>query len=574
MIATAELAGTMAAKRTADLIPLCHPLPLTKAAVTIEPDEALPGFRVSAEVRTVGATGVEMEALTAVSVACLTLFDMLKAIDRTMEIGGIRVTSKQGGRSGDWSAAMISFDEAVRLVTEVARPLGRETRAARRGRRPGARGAGRRDDRFAARGLLGDGRLCGPRGRSAGHAAADRRVLPGRRLRRRAGAGDLRPDLHRRPGARRARTGSSSRKWRSGTAIRRRSPSLPVPRGTSGRAARISAPATCFSRRGGGWIRGRWSRPRARTWREVETWRRAGACWCSAPATSLRRPGEARRPPGAIPESVSFGVAALAEQWGGRSLGSRRLADDLPALERAAGEALEQADLVVVTGGASVGEKDFAKAMFAPHGLDLIFSKVAIKPGKPVWLGRAGASAGPRPARQSDLGDGHRAAAARAARRRPRRPRPERSNGAGFALGAPLPACGDRETFHRARLTGEGAVPLANQDSGAQKALAEADLLLRSRPDDPPRAGRRSSADRGRARLASLAGNAHAKMSFAPAMSRTSPRPWSSRGLGSRPAPSQVPSQGARPPPPRSGSAARRAASAPTANCRRGRPAS
>jgi len=103
VISTAELAGTMAAKRTADLIPLCHPLPLTKAAVTIEADEALPGFRVTAEVRTVGATGVEMEALTAVSVACLTLFDMLKAIDRTMEIGAIRVTSKQGGRSGDWS---------------------------------------------------------------------------------------------------------------------------------------------------------------------------------------------------------------------------------------------------------------------------------------------------------------------------------------------------------------------------------------------------------------------------------------------------------------------------------------
>jgi len=104
VIATAELAGTMAAKRTADLIPLCHPLPLTKAAVTVEADQSLPGFRISAEVRTVGATGVEMEALTAVSVACLTLFDMLKAIDRTMEIGGIRVISKEGGRSGTWSA--------------------------------------------------------------------------------------------------------------------------------------------------------------------------------------------------------------------------------------------------------------------------------------------------------------------------------------------------------------------------------------------------------------------------------------------------------------------------------------
>ena len=103
VIGTAELAGVMAAKRTAELIPLCHPLPLTKADVAIEIDDELPGFRVQAEVRTNGVTGVEMEALTAVSVACLTLFDMLKAIDRTMIIGGIEVTSKSGGKSGDWS---------------------------------------------------------------------------------------------------------------------------------------------------------------------------------------------------------------------------------------------------------------------------------------------------------------------------------------------------------------------------------------------------------------------------------------------------------------------------------------
>ena len=102
VVQTAELAGVMAAKRTAELIPLCHPLPLTKAAVTIAIDGTLPGFRVEAEARTHGVTGVEMEALTAVSVACLTLFDMLKAIDRTMTIGGIEVVAKQGGRSGDW----------------------------------------------------------------------------------------------------------------------------------------------------------------------------------------------------------------------------------------------------------------------------------------------------------------------------------------------------------------------------------------------------------------------------------------------------------------------------------------
>ena len=102
VIQTAELAGIMAAKRTADLVPLCHPLPLSKVAVVIEIDDALPGFHVAAEVRTLGVTGVEMEALTAVSVACLTLFDMLKAVDRTMAIENVRVTAKSGGKSGDW----------------------------------------------------------------------------------------------------------------------------------------------------------------------------------------------------------------------------------------------------------------------------------------------------------------------------------------------------------------------------------------------------------------------------------------------------------------------------------------
>ena len=102
VIHTAELAGVMAAKRTADLIPLCHPLPLTKVDVRIDMEDALPGFRVAAEVRTNAVTGVEMEALTAVTVACLTLFDMLKAVDRTMVIGGIEVTAKTGGKSGNW----------------------------------------------------------------------------------------------------------------------------------------------------------------------------------------------------------------------------------------------------------------------------------------------------------------------------------------------------------------------------------------------------------------------------------------------------------------------------------------
>lgn len=102
VIGTARLAGIMAAKKTSDLIPLCHPLLISKVKVEIEPDRALPGLRVSATVSISGKTGVEMEALTAVSVACLTLYDMAKAIEKGMEIGGIRLLAKSGGKSGDY----------------------------------------------------------------------------------------------------------------------------------------------------------------------------------------------------------------------------------------------------------------------------------------------------------------------------------------------------------------------------------------------------------------------------------------------------------------------------------------
>jgi cyclic pyranopterin phosphate synthase len=94
----------MAAKRTHELIPLCHPLLITKVAVDIEPDPSLPGLVVTASVRVTGQTGVEMEALTACSVACLTIYDMAKAVDRGMVIGNIRLMEKSGGRSGDWRA--------------------------------------------------------------------------------------------------------------------------------------------------------------------------------------------------------------------------------------------------------------------------------------------------------------------------------------------------------------------------------------------------------------------------------------------------------------------------------------
>lgn len=104
VIGTARLAGIMGAKHTSNLIPLCHPLALTKVSVDITPDESLPGLRVTTMAKCSGQTGVEMEALTAASIACLTIYDMAKAVDRTMTITDIRLIEKSGGHSGDFKA--------------------------------------------------------------------------------------------------------------------------------------------------------------------------------------------------------------------------------------------------------------------------------------------------------------------------------------------------------------------------------------------------------------------------------------------------------------------------------------
>lgn len=104
VLGVARLAGIMGAKKTSDLIPLCHPLPITKVAVELTPDETLPGVRIEATVKTTGQTGIEMEALTAVSVAALTLYDMLKAVEKTMEIKDIKLLLKDGGKSGRFEA--------------------------------------------------------------------------------------------------------------------------------------------------------------------------------------------------------------------------------------------------------------------------------------------------------------------------------------------------------------------------------------------------------------------------------------------------------------------------------------
>ncbi len=104
VLATVRVAGIMAAKQTSNLIPLCHPLPISKVSIELQADESLPGYRIQATVNIEGKTGVEMEALTAATVAALTLYDMAKAIEKSIEIGSIRLLSKTGGKSGDYAA--------------------------------------------------------------------------------------------------------------------------------------------------------------------------------------------------------------------------------------------------------------------------------------------------------------------------------------------------------------------------------------------------------------------------------------------------------------------------------------
>ncbi len=106
VLGVARLAGIMAAKKTADLIPLCHPLPITKVSLDLTPDPGLPGIVVEATVKTGGQTGVEMEALTAVSIACLTIYDMVKAVEKSMSIEGVRLILKDGGKSGRYETKL------------------------------------------------------------------------------------------------------------------------------------------------------------------------------------------------------------------------------------------------------------------------------------------------------------------------------------------------------------------------------------------------------------------------------------------------------------------------------------
>ena len=218
---------------------------------------------------------------------------------------------------------------------------------------------------------------------------------------------------------------------------------------------------------------------------EVEVFRRPKVIVIGT-GDELLPPGSAHLTRFGIPESVSLGVAALATVWGGVCLDRLRLPDDLKVLKAAARDVLGLADVVVVTGGASVGDRDYARAMFEDCGLELVFSKVEIKPGKPMWLGRA--------LGKLVLGlPGHPTSALVTARlflapllaglagEDPSRALTTMQ----VRLATDLPATGDRETFYRGHWSGAGVAPFDNQDSGSQHTLAQADVLIRRHRDMP-----------------------------------------------------------------------------------------
>ena len=196
-------------------------------------------------------------------------------------------------------------------------------------------------------------------------------------------------------------------------------------------------------------------------------------------------PGTALSEQESIPDSVTFGLASYARNIGGKVIARHQLPDKLPALTKAAGDALAIADIVLVTGGASVGERDYAKAMFEPHGIEFLFSKVAIKPGKPVWLGRADG--------KYILGLPGNPTSAMVTARLFLAPllsgllgqiNPPPLQWRKIPLASGIEPNGTRELFVRAFWDDDGLVPLENQSSGAQKPLGQADWLIRIAAND------------------------------------------------------------------------------------------
>ena len=218
---------------------------------------------------------------------------------------------------------------------------------------------------------------------------------------------------------------------------------------------------------------------------DVEVFRRPRLALLST-GDELVQPGEARRSALAVPDSVSPGIAALAAEWGGMVVATSRLRDDLEAMRRAACRAIEATDVVVVTGGASVGERDFGKAMFETMGLELCFSRIAMRPGMPAWFGRVGNKriVGLPGNPTSALVTARLLLAPLIAGMVGRSPG-EAGRWEICRLASPLGECDARETFHRAILDQDSATPIAFQESHAQKALADANALIRQPGHSP-----------------------------------------------------------------------------------------
>ena len=200
----------------------------------------------------------------------------------------------------------------------------------------------------------------------------------------------------------------------------------------------------------------------------------------------LVAPGEAHGRPGAIPDSIAAGLAALAGTWGGEIALRERLPDRLETMVAAADRALGAADLLVIAGGASVGDRDFARAMLEPHGLALDFSRVAVRPGMPTWFGRArGTLVLGLPGNPSSAIAMARLFLAPLLCGLSGRPTADALAWRTARLATPIGECDRRETFARGRAVGDAVEILSNQDSSAQATLAAADLLVRRRPHAP-----------------------------------------------------------------------------------------
>ena len=394
VLGAARLAGIMAAKRTHGLIPLCHPLPLTKIEIDINPEHALPGFLVQATVKVTGKTGVEMEALTAVSIACLTIYDMVKAVERGMRIEGIRLLHKSGGKSGEWRAetspsSLMPVAEALRRVLADAKALPAEMI-------PLADALGRvlTDDVSALR-------TQPPAAVSAmdGYAvrASDIARAPVTlKLIGEVAAGHPFDGVVGEGQAARIFTGGVMPKGSDTVVIQE----LATSDGKTVNIQKASAKGRNVRASGIDFVKGQVLLPQGTRLSDRDLMLAAAM---NHPRLSVHRQpkvavlgtGDELVPPGSEPVpgqivySNGFALTALARSEGAAVFNLGIAHDRIGEITAGVRRAREwSADILVTTGGASVGEHDLVQQALASEGLDLSFWRVALRPGRPMMHGR------------------------------------------------------------------------------------------------------------------------------------------------------------------------------------------